>query len=197
MTNTSLTNTSLTNMASANSARPRPASQGPRPVLAATCAWLAVSLSGCATGTLTTGTVLADTTWGGEQSLSKDEQGWNCGRLQNSVESRVAKIVQLQAAAKAEAAAAPPTLEGLFKKWGSSEEAAGPSLAKIKPERDAANSYNAALRSKGCPVNDIDAMIKAATPAPTVVQPKLVAPKPLGDIFQTGRPRSDSDGPAQ
>ena len=94
--------------------------------------------------------------------LTKAERGWRCESLENTIGTRINTIVALKYAAKAESAAAPPTVSGFFQRLTQGAGADSPSLAKIKPERAAADAYNTRLRADGCPPVDIDARIAAA-----------------------------------
>lgn len=97
--------------------------------------------------------------------LTADEMTWNCGRLENAIDTKIARIVELQKAARAEAEREAPTLEKLFGRWSfGNTESNNNSLAAIKAERSKADIYNARLPDVGCVPLDIDARIAAAAP---------------------------------
>ena len=126
-----------------------------------------VALADLVAGCASTGSssLIGPLTSGTPSSLSADEMTWNCDRLENAVNSKVARIVELQKAAKTEAKTAAPTLERMFERWSfGNTESNNDSLASIKIERAQADAYNARLPVVGCAGIDIDAKIAAATP---------------------------------
>lgn len=108
---------------------------------------------------------LAPLTTGTAPPLDADEMTWNCGRLENAIDIKIARIVELQKQAKTEAENAAPTLEKLFGRWSfGNTEANNTALAKIKAERAKAEIYNARLPDVDCTPIDIDARIAATKP---------------------------------
>lgn len=122
-------------------------------------------LAGCAT--TSEPPLLAPVTTGSPPGLTADEMTWNCGRLENAIDTKIGRILELQKAAKNEAQSAAPTLEKLFGRWSfGNTEANNNALAAIKTERAKADIYNARLPDVDCTPVDIDARIAAATPKP-------------------------------
>lgn len=134
---------------------------------AASLAVLAAILSGCAAAGAPSliGTLSSGSPSSAQDSLTADELTWNCGRLENAVENKIARIVELQKAAKTEAQTGAPTLERMFERWtfGNTVDN-NKALASIKTERAQAEVYNARLPAKDCAKIDIDAKLAAATP---------------------------------
>lgn len=90
---------------------------------------------------------------------------WNCGRLENAIDTKIVRILELRNAARTEAQSAAPTLEKLFGRWSfGNTETNNSALSAIKTERAQADAFNARLPEVGCIPVDIDARIASATP---------------------------------
>jgi hypothetical protein len=117
-----------------------------------------VPLAGCATGSRPD---LFDQP--AAYTLTPTEKNWHCEALQNAVQARTTKIATLLQQAKAESDATAPTISKFFARTFGEPGADLSSINQIKPERAAADAYNAALKVKGCATVDIDSKLPALT----------------------------------
>ena len=149
----------------------------------ASVAAAAFGVSGCATGS--SGSSLLEPGSTG-YTLTKAEQNWNCGSLENAVQSHVLKIVNANHAVKVESEAAAPTVSRLFTRMTDGLGADSPWQAQAKADRAAAEAYNAALQAKGCPKVDLDAKIASLTPTIKPADLKPTGPKALEPVKTGG-----------
>jgi hypothetical protein len=123
---------------------------------------IALVVSGCATGSeSSTGSIGPRAGY----TLTAIEQGWHCDALENALNARITTIASLSLQAKAESEATPSTLSRLVTRMFGEPGQDNSALEQIKPERSAADAYNATLKSKGCVTVDIDAKLAPAQTA--------------------------------
>ena len=140
-------------------------------------------IGGCATGS--SGPSLLEPGSNG-YILTKAEQNWNCGSLENAIQSHVLKIVNATYAIKLESEAAAPTVSRLFTRLTDGPGSDSPWQAQAKADRVAAEAYNTALQAKGCPKVDLDAKIASFKPTLKPSDLKPTGPKPLEPVKSGG-----------
>jgi len=92
----------------------------------------------------------------GSYLLENDEQQGSCDALAKSLWGRIQLIKTLPAAAKAERAAPPPTASSALGRWFGGTHKGLKAFEDYDRERAHARALQRTLRSKGCPIIDVD-----------------------------------------